>query len=645
MTRLRLISGFAAFSMLAAAQAVPDFTPAANYAAGGPSATVVVGDFNGDSLPDIAAADSNVLGFNVCYGAPGSAFGSPVPRSVGYLVGATVAADMDNDGLADLASIVSLSVAVVRSLPGGAGIAGPAFIASGHAIPTHLAAGDFNKDGLQDLIVAGASGFSYLRNLGGGSFAPPVMLPQLSSGSYVMVGDYNNDGNLDFVGTAGLTSYSYPGTGTGTFGVPVSTAAINYGASMADFNNDGKLDIVQMTSQPRQEGTNQAIAISVGQGNGQFINQYNWVLNTSIGLPVAGDFTGDGKPDVAIFVNSAASLRVFPGGGAFGVLLTTPYSIDAGLLTPGFLLAADTDGNGSKDLVLTANATHRIYRNTHGNPPLLAQVSATPASVIGGAAAVTGTVSLGGAAPAAGAVVTLVASDPSLVSFPAGNTVTILPGAASASFSIATSPVAAAAAVTISASWAGVTTTTQLALVAPYSLSALSVTPASQYGIFTVPGTITLSAVADASATVSLSSSNTAVATVPATVTVPAGASSVTFPITLRPVTADTPVSISAVLAGITRNASVTVLRPLDSIALSKAILTQRTSQLKVEATGSNATATITVHHPVTGLLLGTLINRGGGKYDGTVTAFATMTSVTLKSSLGATVTAAVQVK
>lgn len=644
MIRLRLISSIAAFSVLAAAQTVPDFTPSSTYPSGTPSSTVVVGDFNGDGLADIASTDSSILGFQICPGAPGGVFGSPVPRSVGFLVGPIVAVDVNNDGVTDLAYVASLSLAVTRSLPGGA-LSGPTFLAGGHSIPTHLAAGDFNKDGFQDLIVAGSQGFSYLRNLGDGSFALPVMFPQPVSGSFVLTGDFNNDGNLDFVGTAGPTSYSYPGNGNGAFGAPVSTASINYGASMADFNNDGKLDIVQMTSQPRQEGTNQAISISVGQGNGSFINQYNYVLNTPIGIPVAGDFTGDGKADVAIFVNSTASLRVFPGGGAFGVLLGTPYSIDPGLLTPGFLLAADVDGNGAKDLVLTSNASHRIYRNTHGNPPLLAQVKAAPASVIGGAAAVTGTVSLGGPAPATGAVVTLVSANPSLVSFPAGNTVTIAPGVASASFAISTAPVAAPASVTISASWNNITTTTQLDLVAPYSLSNLSVSPASQYGIFNVTGSLTLSSAADAAAAISLNSSNTALATVPATVTVPAGASSVNFAVALRPVTVDSPVSISASFGGVTRNASITVLRPLDSITISKAILTQRTSQLKVEATGSNAAATITVHVPATGVLLGTLSNRGGGKYDGTVIAAPTLTTVTLKSSLGGTVTGALQVK
>lgn len=83
----RSLSGLAALSALAFAQAVPDFAPAVSYPSGPAGGAVVAGDFNGDGLTDLATVDNTILGFNICYGAPGGLYTSPVPRSVGFLTG------------------------------------------------------------------------------------------------------------------------------------------------------------------------------------------------------------------------------------------------------------------------------------------------------------------------------------------------------------------------------------------------------------------------------------------------------------------------------------------------------------------------------------------------------------------------------
>jgi hypothetical protein len=165
------------------------------------------------------------------------------------------------------------------------------------------------------------------------------------------------------------------------------------------------------------------------------------------------------------------------------------------------------------------------------------------------------------------------------------------------------------------------------------------VNPASQFGGFTAQGTVTLSGPADASAIVSLVSSNGTLASVPASVTVPAGATSVSFPITLQPAAVNTPVTISASMGGITQNASLTVLAPLDSVKITKAEDTVRSFNLKVEASSTSSTATLTVWNAATGALIGTLSNAGGGKYTGQFTVSPAVLSITMKSSLGGVTT------
>jgi hypothetical protein len=91
--------------------------------------------------------------------------------------------------------------------------------------------------------------------------------------------------------------------------------------------------------------------------------------------------------------------------------------------------------------------------------PVVASVSVDPASVTGGTA-VTATLTLTEAAPAGGAVVNLVSSDPAVAVVPAS--VTVEAGATSVSFPITTTAVTAATPITITATFGGATVTATL---------------------------------------------------------------------------------------------------------------------------------------------------------------------------------------
>jgi hypothetical protein len=217
-------------------------------------------------------------------------------------------------------------------------------------------------------------------------------------------------------------------------------------------------------------------------------------------------------------------------------------------------------------------------------------------------------------------------------------------GVSSATFQISTAAVASATSVTISGTLAGVAQSATLNLVAPYSLAGFSINPASQYGMFTAQGTVTMSGPADSAAVVTLTSANPALASVPASVTVPAGATSASFTIVLQPVAANTVVPITASIGGVSQSAVVTILKPADSVQISRAEDVVSKFQLRVDASSTSAAATITVWNTATGTLIGTLANNGGGKYGGTFTT-PTVSTITLKSSLGGSVTGAVTLK
>jgi LmbE family N-acetylglucosaminyl deacetylase len=194
------------------------------------------------------------------------------------------------------------------------------------------------------------------------------------------------------------------------------------------------------------------------------------------------------------------------------------------------------------------------------NPPTLSLSSVTlsPATVTGGTST-TGTVKLGGAAPAGGAVVTLSSSNSATATVPAS--VTVAAGATTATFAITTSAVGSATALTISATYNGTRTATLT--VNPPTLSSVTLSPATVAGGTSTTGMVKLSSAAPAGGmVVTLSSSNTAVAKVPTTATVAAGESSITFAVSTNIVIRRTSITVSAVLNSTTKQAALTVNFP-----------------------------------------------------------------------------------
>lgn len=170
-----------------------------------------------------------------------------------------------------------------------------------------------------------------------------------------------------------------------------------------------------------------------------------------------------------------------------------------------------------------------------------------------------GTVSITTAAPAAGVSISLSSSNPAVATVPA--TVAIAAGASTASFTvtgvaIGTATIAASLNGTSTQS-AALTVTARLAALASIVLNATSVV-----GGTNVIGTVALTAAAPAvGATVSLTAADPLVA--PATVVVPAGATTATFIIETKIVTATTAGTVNGSYGGASASAPLSVTRPL----------------------------------------------------------------------------------
>ena len=189
----------------------------------------------------------------------------------------------------------------------------------------------------------------------------------------------------------------------------------------------------------------------------------------------------------------------------------------------------------------------------------LASVSIKPSSIAGGQPA-TGTVTLSGAAPAGGAVISLASANPA-ASVP--GSITVPASTSSANFTVTTSSVTVTTVGNVTASYAGISKSATLTVnpAAPAILLSLSLNPKTVVGGSNVVGTVTLNKVTSTPVVVTVASSKPKNAAVAATVTVPAGSSSVTFNIATVPTNKKINATINASYGGVTKSATLTIVR------------------------------------------------------------------------------------
>lgn len=205
--------------------------------------------------------------------------------------------------------------------------------------------------------------------------------------------------------------------------------------------------------------------------------------------------------------------------------------------------------------------------------------------------------------------------------------------------------------VDIQAAYGGTKTNAILSVDPPLYLSSLAVAPATIAGGNSAVATIVLSGSAPTGgALVALASDNPA-AVVPANVLVAAGQTGATFVVRTNAVTASTPVRLTATYGNLipaTGTATLVVTPPpaqTDTVAIQRVEYIVSKRQLAVQATSTSQTATLTVSVTATGQVIGTLSNRGGGRYDGTFNLPTNPQNVTVTSSLNGRASRAVTAK
>lgn len=170
---------------------------------------------------------------------------------------------------------------------------------------THVADGDVNGDGYDDLIGRQTDGrlkVALGNRWGGFRFADWGKLTNIVSWSEFHVADFNGDGMDDFAARADSDGTWWVGTSTGSsfsnayWGrFPVS---IGWTFVVGDFNADGRQDLA---GRANTDGTWWTASSTQTASRSRFLNQYagQWNNNVEWTDIAVGDFNGDGTDDIA----------------------------------------------------------------------------------------------------------------------------------------------------------------------------------------------------------------------------------------------------------------------------------------------------------------------------------------------------------
>ena len=382
---------------------------------------IVAGDFDGDGRMDIVVHVPSTLALGILFANADGTFGPQ--RNMGAQVGTPVVADFNRDGRTDLAGLAtSASIQVLLSNGDGSFAASSFQPFPADLFMYGIRRGEFNGDGLADLLTLTMERFSsqtlyrlvlrFFPGRGDGTFGTPVLtiLRQCSVTICDVInpgplGDVNSDGRDDFT----LLNHSllrveiYLGQSNGSFAIMAPIGGVDpTAAAIGDLNGDGRNDLAisgrgfletaeflvalnvdnsSFATVPTDARFVEAIAVEdydldgngdvllkdgsvlEGWGDGRLANAVQASSGAAGDSMAAGDFNGDGKPDLAVGGLDFNKIGVLVGTGD-GHMVSRSTLIPGGAITA--IAAADLDADNRIDLAMSNDSLNQVLV-FHGN--------------------------------------------------------------------------------------------------------------------------------------------------------------------------------------------------------------------------------------------------------------------------------------
>lgn len=251
-----------------------------------------------------------------------------------------------------------------------------------------MAKGDFTGDGKIDIAVGHISNktISIYKNTGTGTFALHSSVTMVGSQYLpydIVAADFDLDGDLDLAAVlvSNLGIFTNNGTGTFSYNIYPSVGSSQMSITAGQFDGDGKPDLA--IASPNSAAGQKLIVLINASGSGTiwFGTPTGYASGNFPNDVETADVNNDGKVDLLSVNTSSNSISVLLGNGLGNLAAPTNYPI-TGWSNPIDMTVEDFNGDGFKDFVVTRNGfseARLMLNNGSGGFPTATALAVDPA--------------------------------------------------------------------------------------------------------------------------------------------------------------------------------------------------------------------------------------------------------------------------